>query len=496
VAGTGVRLGAGACLLLLGLIGILKFEWLERALAGFSGDGVVMPATWHILRIMVIALWAPGLALLFIEYLRKPVQRLDTRLSSVSTPRFLFTTLGSAAVIRILWVMAAPLRLYADWATYDELGWRMAQTGALAEATHRTMYLPPGYPFLLSLVYRIFGHAPQAAVLINVALSVGIVYLAYRLARRIWGEQVGRWTAVLLVIFPSQILYVNLTCTEPLFTFLFLLALELFMAAEVRAGLNWHRFAATGVVLGLATLTRALTLTFPLVMAVALFSSVRSKRRAVVATLAVVLGLAVVVAPWFVRNYRLNGRATISTNGSMNFYIGNHPGATFGFSQPDPSEFAGFSPVDEARIDSLAWARGLDYIRARPLAFVARGVMKIGFLMSSDIDGWAYSIAREADSGEFGRHAAFGVLLQAWWYLFVLVTAVGVWSAVRSKLWQQPVALLYLGTLLYWLAVHFVFFGLGRFHYPIVPIMAAFAALALDRLDAVSPLRVRLPRRT
>jgi hypothetical protein len=32
-------------------------------------------------------------------------------------------------------------------------------------------------------------------------------------------------------------------------------------------------------------------------------------------------------------------------------------------------------------------------------------------------------------------------------------------------------------TILFWTAVHFVFFGHARFHFPIMPIVATFAAL-------------------
>jgi 4-amino-4-deoxy-L-arabinose transferase-like glycosyltransferase len=475
-----VRHGAGVLLLLAGLSGLALFGWWQKMLTGLSADGVILPHTWQMLRIMIIALLAPGLALLLWHRLHKPIRTVSDKLAALSMSRFLWISLGAAAAARLAWVAAAPLRMYADWATYDELGWRMAQTGALAEATHLTMYRPPAYPFVLSMIYRAFGHAPQVAVLLNVLLGVGIVYLAYRLARRIGGETAGRWAALLLVLFPSQILYINLTSTEPLFTFLLLLGLELFLAGREGSRHAVLLLSASGIALGLATLTRSLTLPLPFLMVPLLFGTKIAKRHAVAGALTLLVASAAVVTPWIVRNYRLNGLLTVSTNGSMVFYIGNNPGASFGFNRPDPKEFAGYSPQEEARIDSLAWARGWEYIRARPVAFVRRGVMKTAFLMSSDTEGWAFNLAREAEAGRFGRDAVFAVFVQAWWYLFMLVSASGLWTVCRSGRCKSPGVLLCVGTIAFWLALHFVFFGEGRYHYPIVPIMAAFAAVALS----------------
>ena len=110
--------------------------------------------------------------------------------------------------------------------------------------------------------------------------------------------------------------------------------------------------------------------------------------------------------------------------------------------------------------------------------------MKTAFLWATDTDGWDFNLAREADRGRFGRDALFGVCVQAYWYVFLLMAVLGIAVAIKNGMWRRPSALVFLGTFVYWLAVHFVFFGEGRYHYPLVPLLAAFAALAISRLPA------------
>jgi 4-amino-4-deoxy-L-arabinose transferase-like glycosyltransferase len=473
-----LRIALGTTLSLLGLSGLFLFYLWQRALAGFSPDGIIQPYTWLILRIMLVALLAPALALWAIPPLRNFISTLDAALGRISSRRFLACTLTAAGTVRLLWIALAPLHMHTDWATYDELGWRLAQTGEYATATHLTMYRPVGYPFALSVIYRVFGHQPQVAVILNVLLGIGIVYLTYRLARRIWGERPARWAAAALVFFPSQILYLNLTSTEPLFTFLLLLGLLLMSAGRqpARSGLAWS--AAAGMVIGLATLVRPVALLLPLVMLPLVVRDRRQLGRAGIRWFLLVISLAIVVSPWLIRNHRLSGRVLLSASAGINFYIGNNPNANFGFNRPDSARFSGYTTAEEARIDRMAFAEGWAFIRAHPIAFIKRGVLKSMFLLGTDIDSWKWYLQQKTD-GHIDRYVVFAVFIQGYYYVFLLAVAAGLWRAVRDRSLRNEGTALMLLVLLYWLAVHFVFFGTGRFHYPIVPIMAGLAGLHL-----------------
>jgi 4-amino-4-deoxy-L-arabinose transferase-like glycosyltransferase len=476
-----IRVALGTILGLLGSSGLFLFDSWQNLLAGFSADGAIQPYTWLILRIMLIALLAPGGALLAEGQIARIIAMINTCIGRLTSHQFLVGTLIAAGAVRLLWIAFAPLEMHTDWATYDELGWRLAQTGEYAAATHLTMYRPVGYPFVLSLIYRLFGHEPQVAVILNGILGIGIVYLAYRLARKIWGEQPARCAAVALVFFPSQILYLNLTSTEPLFTFLLLLGLVLTLEGLDRAHLGSAWLATAGVVLGLAALVRPLALMLPLVLLPLFIGDRRRPARAGVRWLLLAICVAVVVSPWMMRNYRLSGRATLSASAGINFYIGNNPNANFGFNRPDPKRFAGYTTEDEARIDRMAFAEGWAFIRAYPLAFIKRGVMKSAFFLGSDIDSWETSLQRSAAPDRMNRHVLFAIFIQGYYYVFLLAVGAGLWRVVRDPSLRNRGVTLTVLVLLYWLAVHFVFFGTGRFHYPIVPIMAGLAGLALTR---------------
>lgn len=469
----------GMMLCLLGSSGIVAFAFWQKLLFGISPDGQITGYSWIMLRIMMIALIAPGACLLLPRPVTKWFAGMDGLIQAAPERKFLIYGLAVSATARIAWALLVPLRLYADWLTYDELGWHLAQTGELATEHGLTTYRPPGYPFMLSWLYRVFGHEPQLGIAANVVIGVAIVFLTYRLAKRIWGEQVARWSLVVMCVFPSQILFINFICSEPLFTVLFLLALLILVERPASA----IALAVSGVVFGLATLVRSIALLVPIVLVPYIWKKGESRAKALVGIAAILAGLSLVTVPWVVRNYHINGRATISTTGGMDFYIGNNPNTTFGFNKPDPELFPLRGAADEARNDSLGYALGIDYIVREPLAFVWRGVLKTAFLMLSDSEGWAYHLIRVGGAGVFGVHGWFGVAVQAYYYLFVLLTLIGLWYAVRSRPILSGSAMV-LAVIVYWLAVHFVFFAEDRYHYPIIPLMAGFAALGVRHLSS------------
>jgi 4-amino-4-deoxy-L-arabinose transferase-like glycosyltransferase len=468
-----LQLSLGITLCLVGLSGILIFGRWQNILFGISPDGQITGYSWIMLRIMMIALLAPGALLILPNVGKRWLSTFGGLINALPERKFLFYGLAIAAALRTGWVLLAPLRLYADWLTYDELGWHMAQAGELATEHGLTTYRPPGYPFLLASLYKLFGHEAQLAVAANVIIGVAIVYLAYRLTKRIWDEHVARWAFVFMCVFPSQVLFINFVCSEPLFTLLFLIALLIYVERPASP----LALAVSGAVFGLATLVRSIAMLVPIMLLPFMWRSARSRGRAMAGMAAIFAGLLAVTVPWVIRNYSINGRATISTTGGVDFYIGNNSNTAFGFNKPDPKLFPFHGAADEARNDSLGYALGWEYIRNEPLAFVWRGLLKTGFLMLSDTEGWAYDLIREGSAGRFGLHGWLGVAVQSFYYVFLLLTLAGLWFAVRSRPFSAG-SLMIIAVIVYWLAVHFVFFAEDRYHYPIVPLMAGFASLA------------------
>jgi 4-amino-4-deoxy-L-arabinose transferase-like glycosyltransferase len=164
-------------------------------------------------------------------------------------------------------------------------------------------FRPPGYPFLLAAVYAIAGSAvPQIGRLVGALLGTLSVALIWLIAARLWGRRVAMCAAVIAAIAPPLVVLSTALVSEALFVPLVLAATA--AAIEARRAKRPARWVvATGVLLGAAALTRTngLILLLPLSLAVAPARS-RWRLRAVPPPAAVVVIVALVIAPWTIRN--------------------------------------------------------------------------------------------------------------------------------------------------------------------------------------------------
>jgi 4-amino-4-deoxy-L-arabinose transferase-like glycosyltransferase len=431
---------------------------------------------------MMLSLVAPGIVLVAPRLLLSGATRIQEWLQRQSVSEFLTYILIVAVSLRVIVVILMPLRLISDFATYDELAMLLVTHGEYTDGAHATAYYPPGWPYVLSLIYRSFGHHPQLGIVANIVFGAATIILTWLLVRRIWGELTARWAALLVAVLPSEVFFANVLGSEGLFTFLLMAALVLLLPQSKSQWASAFQALVGGAVLGLATLTRSLTPYLPLVLAAAYLVRYGKSWRALTLWVACVIGLAAVVTPWIVRNAERVGRATICTNTGVNLYVGNNPNAGVGFNDPDRSILFLRSGADEARDDSVGFARGVEYIRERPIAFLVRGVLKTVFFLTSDTDAILYDLAMSADACAFSAYSWIALVMQACWMMFLVAVGLGVFGFLRTCPWEDSGGVLLLGVIMYWIAIHFVFYGGGRYHMPIVPAMAAFAGLATERL--------------
>jgi hypothetical protein len=131
------------------------------------------------------------------------------------------------------------------WARWDSVFFvRIAEHGY----DHTSAAFYPLYPALVALLGRVFfGHYVLAGVVISLAAALGAFALLHRLAVERLGADGAFRTVVYLAIFPTA-LFLQAVYSESLFL---LLVLAAFATAER------GRFAAAGLLTGLAILTRA-----------------------------------------------------------------------------------------------------------------------------------------------------------------------------------------------------------------------------------------------
>ncbi len=174
--------------------------------------------------------------------------------------------------------------------------------------TGPTALLPPLYPFLLSIVFRIFGIYTAGSALailsINSLLSALTCIPIYKAARISHGERIARYSGWAWAIYPFAIYFSagrvwEYSLTSLLFASCFWLVLRLQIETRRFA---WFGF---GLMYGLAALSNPSVFSvFPFLVLLSLFKIRQKGGPWLRSGLLALLGVFAVVSPWTVRNYR------------------------------------------------------------------------------------------------------------------------------------------------------------------------------------------------
>lgn len=135
-------------------------------------------------------------------------------------------------VVRIWVINKLPIAPSSDYQTYFQVADLLSQgilnssgySGYIAQFPHVI-----GYPFILSLLFRVTGPSVAAGIYLNLAASLISVYLTYRITRTLCGRMGGMIALFAAAFWPSQILYGTLLGSESVFTCLLLLLISLFI---------------------------------------------------------------------------------------------------------------------------------------------------------------------------------------------------------------------------------------------------------------------------
>ncbi|HET6202111.1 MAG TPA: tetratricopeptide repeat protein [Planctomycetota bacterium] len=297
---------------------------------------------------------------------------------------------------------------FSDGRYYHEWAVALAEGRAFPpEPPGKPHWMPPLFPWALSLLYRAVGPRPLALVLAHHALGMVGLLLLHGLARRAFGEGAAL-VAVALGAFYLPIAFLEgKPMAETLAAFLALAGLRIVCRSEAAPG-NSRRSAAGGLLLGLASCARPQLL--PALPAVALALSGKSARSGALAFLG-----AAVLAPGatLVRNLAVSGQPVlVSANGGVNFYFGNHPGVRGTFRAPGPQWASIFEQREtalrevargrereagESAASAYFYRRGLSWIASEPGEAAAAWGAKAACLLSNEEVEIVYSPAAEGE---------------------------------------------------------------------------------------------------
>jgi hypothetical protein len=403
--------------------------------------------------------------------------------TALANPYFVPACFAFYMVLRLVLIFILPIEQYSDSLWYYARGVTIASGEGYSEGGIATAYWPPGWPGFLGLLFWLFGPSAMVGKLANLAFAAIIFPIALGLGSAIFANRlVGRLTVLLLTIYPNQIGYVPTLATELFYTTLLLLAIFILVRSHSLLSL-----VVSGIVFGIATLTKPQTLFIPAVLFGAwwVFAERRSRLSSWMLRAALVYtAIAVVVAPWTVRNYLVFGEfVLISTNGGGTLLSGNNPSASGDYTENDalvkqvPNDVAG-----QIANDRLATSLAFKWIRNNPIDFAILIPRKIWRLWAPDGESeWSYQAGYKKYDEYWTVFRAIRVLNQAYYIILIGLMLLSAVYFVRQHITMSPYVITGYALFAYFTAISIVFSGQSRFHFPLMPWVAMYAAWTLTQ---------------
>ena len=271
--------------------------------------------------------------------------------------------------------IAENLLQYGDY-TYSFYGMTSARPSS---------FIPPVYPLMLTASKAISTESDFPIKLFQILISSISILPLFALARILGAsERISLFACILMAIYPPSIAYAVSLGTATVETTLLLLGTWLVIRSSKHNSLIG--LALSGFVFSLASLTRSPWITLvPISILWILLSTKRSISSRLLQAMILLAASAITLSPWVAYNFRTHGKFLLtSTNGGLNFWIGNNANATGEYVFPTQlnrdmiSNVADWSEIDR---DSYLYERGFEFIRSSPAAASKLALRKLGYFI-------------------------------------------------------------------------------------------------------------------
>ncbi|MEX1254932.1 MAG: glycosyltransferase family 39 protein [Dehalococcoidia bacterium] len=353
---------------------------------------------------------------------------------------------------------------FYDGAFYYNAGRGLADgagyTGLNGEATN---LFPPGYPLVLAGSFLLFGDGLMVGKLVNAFLGAVTVVLVYALATKVVDRRVGLVAAAIMAVYPAQILSSALLMTEVLFTGLAALLLLLLVAwtAERRAS-TWQ-LLTLGLLVGFMTLVRTeALLLIPALLVLWKLLTPSWQETGRYAALLLIAALPLLLA-WSMRNYVELGDLELRSGGGTALRMGISPN----FDAHLTAWYFGVAPPPIA--DTLR------HFATHPWDVGVLALRKLAFLFRDDADVVKETQKYVPQPLSDGAGARWSALTNWYYYAVGVLAMIGIAAWLRTLDRRRLVVLWFVAS---WSLIYLLFVPQGRYHLPVVPVLATTAAFA------------------
>lgn len=404
-----------------------------------------------------------------------------------------WAVIALAVVVRVVWAAVVPVEPMSDSAAYDTLAQHLAAGNGYSlqkfipgvsedlppEDVTPSAYWAVGAPAVYAACFKVFGHTYWPIVAVNLLANVMTIALVMKLTAMWFCPKRAAVAGLCLAVWPGQFMFVTVLASELMFALGMVAVLFVWTRQNWAA---WWRVPLVGVLLGLTCLVRPTALLFPVLLVIIAVARKQGFAKPALQAVVASIVMVAVVLPWSMRNQReLGAFVLVSANSGANLWMGNHPGTDGGYA-PLPPEAMAMSEIER---DAYLKQEAKDYIKAEPVAFVQRTLVKAVQLHDRETINVLWNErGLEQRFPDANIVAPLKLASTIFWWAMCgcgLIGMLMLWVGGGGPL-KGFFVMLFHPTVVFWgyfLAVHAVVVIQDRYHWPSVPFIAMLAALPL-----------------
>jgi 4-amino-4-deoxy-L-arabinose transferase-like glycosyltransferase len=289
---------------------------------------------------------------------------------------------------------------------------------------------PPGIPWLVAMLHRIFGtRADIPLQILGIALDTASAGVFWWIMTRFFSTRVGLLAGMLYALFPPFAYAAVSKMPDGMLSLFVVFCLACTLKAAVRKGwrgIGWN--AAAGVCIGLASYLRPDYMLVPIVMMLGLWAYTRRFWRSAVGIAVTQALVVVVLLPWAYRNHNLCGR-WIFTSAGVGAVLITGLGEfrnPWGFGGLDEDRHVqalaqGISSPFSCESDSYFRGLFLESIRQQPEAYLTQLVRRLPLVLATP---YTFGFQNPLKTTKFSEALKAGedpyqVVLRRPWYVFM-----------------------------------------------------------------------------
>ena len=248
-----------------------------------------------------------------------------------SQMRKLLLVAGITMMIRVVWLLVVGAhgqegahQLY-DSQAYQHFAQVLVEDGRLGYLESGTgEFYPmhnftPGYPMFIAM-FQAMGLGGMMLMIAQIMLACWTAVMTFKLTRLFdLGVKTGIVAAILIAIDLPSMVFGSMIMAETLFTALLMTGLWLFID-YLKMPAKWPMAMGAGMFLGMAVLVRPVGLFLLVVLLMVALWELRRIKFWRLGAIMLMMGFAMPVGPWMMRNHTTLGSPVVSTVGNSNLY--------------------------------------------------------------------------------------------------------------------------------------------------------------------------------